>query len=477
MKKRIENSIKKGERGFSLVEMIVVVVILSFCLLAVTGFVLRLQIAEFAYGQKTGTADRESVVTAQANKDFEKIGRNLASNEPRVKFGKISPEFLPNDDYTVLVNDTQAEISRLGNTGGGPLASLWVLSRGSGELSFEPEAFPAVVGWQNGNGENRVFRLESNTDFTILENDVRVYAASGGVDSNQPGDRLVIALNTTDGGSGLCQVNYYRRRGEERQLIYQSRNDCPRFALQPYADLGAAAKLHRLEIKGSWFESNDPGDQERLLPLLPYKGEERLSNPVWISASGEEFTLFVSNLTTDSVTLKSPVSFPDREADLTVNNPLRGEFKIGDYCLLIDYRGRKSVLGKITEAGFIRDGSQLKFVAANRDNPAWEQFRSADEDYIGHEFPTTAKLVRLDPAITYQKHLDSTGAGAVLLRREGVDAWENVAYGLYNFSISKPSERNRNLYFLNFSLSSEDDERSEPREVKLTLEPDTLEKR
>lgn len=470
------NSEKSKQHGFSLIEMLIVVVLLGLCLAAVVAFALRIQIASFAYNQKAEGGDRSKVITSQIKKDFENIGANLAYSERRGTSGAVSSNFNPHPDYSVGGDERSVTIQRRETNDDSYLVSSWMLVNGSGEISFSPNVREGIIGWNNPASENRAVYLTGDGEFSIIENGAEIFRRSNSdLDPIRSGDRFTISMNVD--AAGNCSLAYYRRRAEDRQLLYKSRQNCPSYPLQTFIGISANDYLTDVNIQGSWFEpvadSQSPASK---MPLLPTFRGKRLEKPIWITDKNQ-FSLLSTDTSIDPVALVNPVYFysPNEKVEMSIGKPLRGEFAEGDICLLMNFAANKTVLGVLIYVQENKNSTVLQFLPSNEANlEDFGGFFSMPEDFIDQEFDNRSRLVRLNKPVNYQVISDEGTAGLILARREGLDPWENVAYGLTDFSIEERQSGGENIFYFKYDLAVEDSASTEPLTSELTVSPKAL---
>ena len=473
---------KHTERGFSLIEMLIVVIILSFCLLAVVALGIRMKSAGLSYGQNAEAADRETILTSQIKRDFENVGFNLNAPLTQNASGQVAPLFLENSGYQVQTSGNVATVRRTSASGNDYLQSGWLLSYGSASMSFVPNAVNSYFGFADRAGQSHSFYIRDGRSWTVYENSQAVMSSEQSGESISAGDKLTVALDSSSQNS--CIIGYYLQRGEERRLLYNQRIECSSYPFQASLFLETGSSVDYFTLNGSWFESAFPNDADAPVPL-PLRQGAASTVPIWIDRGGESFTALASDTEMDVSKLVTPASFRDAayyQIVLQISTRQRGIINDGDYFLLIDGENQKSVLGKVTPAddgSVSRDSEYVIFRPATANAPAWTDFWSATSDYAGHSFPVGSRLVRLTPPVSYRIYTDRSDdtnqPGRIVLRREGDAPWEKVAFGISDFNLVEQSDAGgRHAFNLNFSSLPEDTESVEPHRVSLTISPAAL---
>jgi prepilin-type N-terminal cleavage/methylation domain-containing protein len=460
----------KNIRGFSLIEVMIVLVLLSLVLAAVVIVGNSLRSASESFSQGAEMSDRQSVFTNQVKKDFETVGFNLKGSFETSASGQVAPLFFSSDDYRVSVANDLANISRQSNSGEADLFSVWGLVRGSSEISFTPRSPKTTVGYRDSGNDSYFFYYADPQDWEIVAGRETILSANDSTEQIAFGDRVTVALDSTENG---CALSFYFLRGEERRFLIRREIGC-KYQYQPFVRLRAGGYVPDLSLRGSWFKRLDAGTESNLLPALPVKNGKRSAVPVWIEDGGSTFTLLRSDLGIDPVTSTNAVEFTESstEADITILPILRGDLAQGDYCLLIDDGAQKSVLGKITQISYGRQGVVATFAAASLNFPAWNEFYSEDSDFINHNFPAGSRLIRLSEPVVYK--FSANGETPEMLRREGSSPWEKVAFGVTESSLTHETSNGQNNFILNYSILPENAASVEARPVSLTFSPSAL---
>lgn len=472
---------KNNQNGFSLIEVLIVVVILGFVLLSVIAFGRKIQTADSTYARAAETSDREMVLTNQIKKDFETVGFNLNQPVGENASGLVDPEFIENLDYEIEVQSAAANINRISdNNNNNYLQSAWRLTSGSSSSSFIPAATNSYFGFSNAAGNSFALFLGSTADtWAIFENTSQVFSSGESTETISADDLLTIALDNNN--DSACFISYYRQRGEERRLLYSQAISCENYPFQAYMFLSDGSKAFNFQLRGTWFEkvgSNNSSNFAR----LPLRNGVQSDTPVWIDEAGEAFTVLASDAEIDPLVLLAPAVFENGQdiVTLTAGSPLRGTINERDYFLLTDNEARKSVLGFVDSTETIPNGSVvIKFLPASAADAAWGEFYSADADFVNYQFPVRSRLVKLSAPVTYRFVADEAyenqeSAKQTVLRRKGVAPWEKVAFGLGDFSLSDQSVGIRRNYGLTFSTFPEEQVAVEAHRVSFFLSPSAL---
>ena len=467
----------KNTHGFSLIELLLVVVLLGFVLIAVVQFGSRMRLSGEARKQTAELTDRQSVLTSQLKKDFEAVGSNLPRSSQSTAAGQVAPFFLTSRDYQVSVRENSANITRFAETGETELYSAWGLVRGNSEISFVPQTTKSAFGFRDADNNVSAFYFNEPRDWKISaagEN----YSAQDLPGAMSDGDGVTIALDWSE--TGGCAVSFYFTHNEERRFIFRRRINCA-YRFQVFVDLQTGGSAADFNLRGSFFDRLDDRRENGGLPLLPTKNGVVSPVPVWIESGGESFTLLKSDLAIDPLPTLTPVLFEDQnnEVEVTVANVLRGALAVGDFCLLIDDSAQISVLVQIIKITPQKNQTNLIFLPVNKSNPAWDDFYSQDVDFLNRSFPPNSRLVRLSAPVAYRLASDErVGESQVpdlaILRREGIEPWEKVAFGVTRSQLTDDPANGRHSFIMKFSILPEQATSVEPRLVQMTFSPSAL---
>jgi prepilin-type N-terminal cleavage/methylation domain-containing protein len=466
--------IMENTRGFSLIEVLIVIVMLGFVLVAAVTFGNNIRSSNESRILTGEMADRQSVFTSQITKDFEAVGYNLKGSFENNGSGQVAPLFFSSRDYNVGYRDNTARITRQYNTGEADLLSAWGLVRGSGEVSFTPETMRTTVGFRDSNNDSYTFYFINSEEWQISIAG-EIFNSNESNEIITAGDRVSISLDSSENGG--CAMTFYFLRDEERRLVIRRPINC-NYQFQALVNLRQGGALGDFTLRGSWFNRLDLNSETTVMPAFPVKNQVPSTVPVWIENQGSSFTLLKSDLTADASTTLSSAEFNDEygEVEFTVSNPLRGEFALKDFCLLIDDSSHKTVLGKISQIERRENETTVILTPVSKEVPAWEDFYSDTSDYLGHNFPVGSRLVRLSAPVTYRfaasdLSSDTQNAERVLLRREGLAPWEQVAFGITESVLRHDNANGQNNFILNFSILPEDATSVDPRPVSITFSP------
>lgn len=462
----------KNERGFSLIEILIVVVILGFVLVSAIGIGIKIRKSNDSRSQIAEMSDRQSVFTNQVKKDFESVGYNLKRSPENGASGLVEPLFFVSSDYRISIENNSADILRTANNGEPELRSAWGLVRGSSEISFTPQSANSNFGFRSASGNTYTFYYGGPRDFSINFSGDTVFSSDNTDEQLEQGDRITIAFDAAE--SDGCSMSFYFFRSEERRLLFRDRAYCD-YYLQSFLSTPVSGEVSNFTLRGSWFNRLDGGEENNSLPKLPLKNGVASNVPVWIDNQGETFTLLRSDMSIDPAETLSETVFDSAgaEVELPVSPLLRGNLENGDFCLLIDDYSGKSVLGKVVKASPGKTADTITFDSLGKTNPAWDSFYSDDADYVGHSFPVGSRLVRLSPPVEYRHESFAVGC-ANLVRREGIAPWEQVAFCIINPLLTQDASAGQNSFTLSYSILPEDATSTEARPVSITFSPSAL---
>lgn len=467
----------KNTRGFSLIEVLIVIVMLGFVLIAAVSFGNNIRVSNESRVLTAEMTDRQSVFTSQITKDFEAVGYNLKGSFQNNGSGQVAPLFFSSRDYNVGFRDNTARITRRFDTGEGDLFSAWGLIRGNGEISFAPETVKTTVGFRDSNNDFYTFYFVNPEEWQ-LNIAGEIFSSNESDVSISAGDQVSISLDSSE-NSG-CAITFYFLHDEERRLVLRRPIHC-QYQYQALVSLNQNGALGSFTLRGSWFNRLDLDSDTSVMPALPVKNGAASTVPVWIEDHGSSFTLLRSDLNTDALTTLSTAEFNDEyaETEFTVSNSLRGEIAEKDFCLLVDDSAHKTVLGKVVKVN--RGGIEtiVTLTPVSKEVPAWEDFYSDPSDYIGHSFAVGSRLVRLSAPVAYRfastdLSSETENPERVLLRREGLAPWEQVAFGVTESVLKHDNANGQNNFVLNFSILPENATSVDPRPVSITFSPSGL---
>lgn len=476
---------RKQERGFSLIEILIVVLVLGFILLGVVGFGSKIRSGIATYGQVSERHDREEIFTNQTKRDFENVGLNLFLPLKRATSGQVDALFFPNSDFSVSSQSSSpVNITRTAPGIANPLVSGWALIEGSGEMSFSPNVQNAYFTFYKPAGGSYSFYLSGATGaWSIFSGGSQVFAAPTANDAVLPGDRVTLALDAAIPTGSACSMSYYRNRASERRLLYRQNVSCSDYPFQFSIALDGGSRAVDYSLRGTLFKQIG-GETRSPTPPLPLFNGTSAAAPVWIDPNGESFTLLGSDPDADASLLTQPAVFvnPQQQMQLQISNRLRGAINAGDYFLLVDGENRKSVLGQVrpNSGATAAPGSEAVFFQpATPSGAAWNDFWSSPADYLGHQFTTRARLVKLLAPVTYksvvdQSDLSNSQGNRVIVRRSGTSPWEKIAFGVTEFKFSDASVNNLHIYNMKFSTVPEDSDSVDPHPVSLSFSPTAL---
>ena len=469
---------KSCEKGHTLVEALIVIVIMGLILLGVVGTILIFQQSSWGFNQRLDAVDREKVLSRQLADDFETAGYNLAESAEPPSSGFVENDFETTEGYTSTVVNGKTNVSFNDDRTGQLYFNKFYLASGLAEMSFTPGPLNDLgcscfqSGFYTAENYLQIFGYKYQSK-TFME----IYTANDASITMElkPGDRIVSNINPTGNRAALRVIV---QRGDENILAFNAYETLP-YPIYPYLTLSGDHTIYDLKLKGADWKRNSAATVNRA-PLMPMISVTRM--PSAVRALDKFIYLLTSNIETDPMYSTSSVTFANTTTagDVTLNKPVRGTLATGDFVMLFDYDANKSLLGKVTQVQDAGAKQIISVTPSSSSNRAWSLVYSADGDYLNHQFKPGTKIVKMESAIVYQAVKDATGDDYSITRRvrsTTKDVSETVAYGIKDFKIEQVASSVQNSYKITFGVQTEDKENTDPREVKLTLTPGYVNKR
>lgn len=411
----MQTKISTGQKGFTLIEVLIALIIMIVVLGAIIQFSRNLNRTGENLAESAELNERRASVSPLLEMDFARAGHNFFSSLMPHKYTgeplqmKESPDFLISQE---ILKD---------NAG-----SAFVLS-GNGFFGLR------AVG---DSSDSLAFEIASGQIKTLRRGAV---VATESIASAP----LTFEIGRS-GNLPECLFSVYQGTGDTRRLVTRA-VDCPAYPLEIVADRNAAP----ISADGLFY-SRENNVLTAAMPLA--YGLRQTDFVVSPPGGGQELLLFGADTEVDAAGLTQNATVADNFA-IQFSRLRRGSFRNDDGCLLIDFDNNRTLVGKLTQ---VTDSSaQFTTIFENGTAAArLAQVFSTPPEYNGVNLQVGAKLVRLQS--TLYRVIEQDGVPQ-LVRRENDGFDSVVANGLKDFHAERlaPYQYAVTLNFLNEGIAAD----------------------
>ena len=424
---------KSSQAGFSLIELIITVVILSIVLIAISRAIMTTVKSDSRLVEQSEAATRSNIITDILQNDFSNPLRFFYGSQISM-VGTFPVIFQPHSDYQLLPGSAR----RLIQSSAAPIVSSVIMQSGEGTARFNlPATSSATFGWRtsvSAVGAPANFATIHLSVKTVSQRPTRSFTVitSGGVESSgvvADADKFEVRIENLPAPYG-CRVGFYAVSTFQITLMARSAGVCPAMPLEIIANISNVNNSLASEMFGS-FVMRPNSDQ---LAPLPFVGATQISTPVFVNPENGDLVLFRADSGTDKTHSLDPVTFQSGQTStFRVKIPARGTYKPGDYVFIVDYAANRSVVALVSSAAATLDALQLSVSpVGSQSSAAWGLFYSRPEDFTGIQFQKGTEIIHLAAPIMYR----FLPADKLIIRRVGSGLWETVAPGVSAFNSS-----------------------------------------
>jgi prepilin-type N-terminal cleavage/methylation domain-containing protein len=451
----IQPHANKHERGFSLLELVLALaasaIVIAFAVIFARNSLQRVG----AIAEAREKNDRAAAFGDRLRPDIEAAGVNMV---------RISNESAGTEQVTISAQTNYqqagAVISTLAARGYTVPVALGsrVIREGPGGIAFtvtDPCRTQFLVTLRGSDGWRGIANEcgETYTQETISTSGVWNTGAFTETDATAATYEISIESKP----DATYTVRYYRTdAGGPRRLLYTSPYPLPAFPLSVGIQIYTQGQIDGMTVTGSVLA--DRLVQPFVVAPMPNSDEGRPQRPVMLhtgaSGSADGFTLLRGDVTADPMRLDSVfdprmfITNPNPQI-VTFTTPPRGQFRVGDYVLLVDYPASRSLLLSVSDSSTFNGSLYLYLRPALYSNAAWGRFYSDQAD-LNYVFQPGAIVVKVDAPVEYR--WDGTDT---LLRRFGDQAWSVAATGVTSFNVSEVTTTNSYGLSVSASLMSD----------------------
>jgi prepilin-type N-terminal cleavage/methylation domain-containing protein len=451
-------SARAGERGMTLVEMLVSISLLVVAVAAVAMFSMAHLRRSLAFAESSELNDRRAALSSLLRADFDRAGAGLTRvKEPGAGMEAIS--FPDGSDYT-MAQDTFTRTS-------GSYAEYVISGRGIGSgggiLTVAPDStcYQCMAGLVKS-AQSGAFDSNNAHYFYFLTGAIVIWDAGQPIASTDYGYGAVIPAHQ-DGdtysvqiepGDSSMVVAYYRNRAGTKSLLARGTQPMTSYPALPFVSTCAGGQILRgLTVTGAPIV--DATSAPTQVALLPTEDGSRLPGVIYARPGTQCVVVFGGDADTDVMTTKGNWQDAGNGGGLPLTPPSRGQLSAGDYVMLVDFAQQKSVLYQVTANDLDRTGL-LEVVPASSGAPAWGHYYSLPDDYQSSPvsgrsivFPEGSTVVKLAPPVEW-----FVADGAVL-RREIGSAATVADLAVRNPGFSESLNAGMHVYQLDLTLVSE----------------------
>jgi prepilin-type N-terminal cleavage/methylation domain-containing protein len=420
---------RRSERGFTLLELSIVAVISLILSVLIFPRIAGLFSREASFKESRQLNNRASTLSNLMRGDADFAGYGLT--QPRQ--AGSGTEVGVFQTVSGVYSSTNGNLVKLTNGATGATNLSRGLEYGNGSFTFTPHLENVSV---------FLMRQGSTTSSWIQHSSITVGVSCNCVYLSDPSTFQTIPHLSGDSyqysfefdNSGNRVLRYYQIRGGTRTLLYTSTAALPSFPVTfAGSSISSGTAISNTALTGAPII--DLKTQPQQLARLPFDGSTRLTSPVQISPDGQSVLFIGGDPDADVMS----TNFEWRDAGygggLNIKAPARGTLAEGDYVMLVDFIGSKSVLYRVT-ANDLPSTGLLEVVPVKSSAPAWGRLYSPDSDYVDNPaagiiniFPKGSRLVKLAPPVEY------TVSGGAVMRRELGGPATVVDLGLSNFAV------------------------------------------
>lgn len=419
---------QRKQSGFSLIELLLVVVVFGFLFTIIARVMLTTIKSDARLTEQSESATRNASITDLLQTDLSNPLRLLTGSSGLASSTTFAPYFESHNDY----NFGSGVVERRQQTGTEPAVSSLILPEGEAQAKFFAASDATVtVGWQTlGEAASRksiqlarVGGGENTRQYSIL-------TGSGGSqdDGSLSGNLNNFEIRIEKLSVG-CQVGFYSVFSDEKMLL--ARTPCPAMSVELTVQIAETGGfINNLLLSGAFATR---GDGIRRAPL-PYVGTAQISIPIFLNAENGDLVVFRADQATDKTFSTSASSFaPQQTTKMTVKKPPRGTYQANDYVFVVDYQSYRSVVARVVSTAAA--GSDTIFLSVlpsyTATDAAWGLFYSRPADFQYVSFQPGSEIVHLAAPVSYR----FLPADRLLIRREGSGLFETVAPGVSAFNV------------------------------------------
>lgn len=406
---------RSRERGFSLIEMLLVATISLIVFAAITSRVVGIMGREAAFKESRQLNTRSSVFSNLMRTDADVAGYGLT--RPRLPaVGTIQGE---NRVVPGIYGTSNGNLVKY-STGWSTMAESALQTRfipyGLASFTFTPLAEWSGAAVMQSNGPN------SWTTYAVIQlqlaycNCVNMYDPSFNTYfPYQSGDAFQYNIEYNDLGQTV--LRYYRVRSGAKTLLYTSTAPLPAYPITfaPFSYYQGPNNMPVVNMSMTGAPMVDMATKPEEFATLPTDNGTRLTSPVQVGAGGQSVLFLGGDSSTDVVNATADFEDFGTGGNLAVKTPIRGAFNVGDYGLLIDFVNGRSALYLILTNN-LAAGGQLQVAAATAASPAFGRLYSPTTDYVSTAgnriiFPKGSRFVKLAAPVEW------TVSGEAVMRR------------------------------------------------------------